>query len=152
MYNELIKRLRELQSITEHCGEQPCSECENRELCDTHDNKTLSETYKEVVDAIEELSKQEADMSHNMATLSLQVLRAEEKIPRWILVTERLPEMLDGENISKEVYVTDGEEIAKTCIMRDYDGETSWGYTGIGEITYWCEQISLPQPPKEKNS
>ena len=57
MYDELVKRLRELQAITEHCGEQSCDECENRELCDKHDNKTLSGTYKEVADAIEKLQK-----------------------------------------------------------------------------------------------
>ncbi len=53
--DELVKRLRELQAITEHCDEQSCDECENRELCDKHDNKTLSGTYKEAADAIEEL-------------------------------------------------------------------------------------------------
>ena len=56
MYEDLIKRLRELQAITEHCNEHSCFECENRELCDKHDNKTLSGTYKEAADAIEELS------------------------------------------------------------------------------------------------
>lgn len=71
--------------------------------------------------------------------------------PKWIPVTERLPKMIDGENISKEVYVTDGAEIAKTFIMRDYDGSTDWSYTGIGKITHWCEQIPLPQPPKEES-
>ena len=56
MCEDLIKRLRELQAITEHCDEQSCVECENRELCDKHDNKTLSGTYKEAADAIEDLT------------------------------------------------------------------------------------------------
>lgn len=68
----------------------------------------------------------------------------------WIPVTERLPKMIDGENISKDVYVTDGTEIAKACIMRDYDGVAGWTYTGIGKITHWCERIPLPQPPEEE--
>ena len=55
--DELVKRLRELQTITEHCDEQSCDECENRELCDKHDNKTLSGTYKEAADAIEGLQQ-----------------------------------------------------------------------------------------------
>ena len=55
MYDELVKRLRELQILTEHCDEQSCLECKNRELCDKYDNKTLSGTYKEAADAIEEL-------------------------------------------------------------------------------------------------
>ena len=56
MYEELVKRLRELQAITKHCDEQSCDECENRKLCDKHDNKTLSGTYKEAADAIEKLT------------------------------------------------------------------------------------------------
>lgn len=56
MHEDLIKRLRELQAITEHCDERSCVECENRELCDKHDNKTLSGTYKEAADVIEELT------------------------------------------------------------------------------------------------
>ena len=56
MHEDLIKRLRELQAITEHCSEHSCFECENRELCDEHDNKTLSGTYKEAADVIEELT------------------------------------------------------------------------------------------------
>ena len=55
MHEDLIKRLRELQAITEHCSEHSCFECENRELCEKYDNKTLSGTYKEAADAIEDL-------------------------------------------------------------------------------------------------
>lgn len=55
MHEDLIKRLRELQAITEHCDEHSCFECENKELCYKHDNKTLSGTYKEAADAIETL-------------------------------------------------------------------------------------------------
>ena len=56
MHEDLIKQLRELQAITEHCDERSCYECENRELCDKHDNKTLSGTYKEAADVIEKLT------------------------------------------------------------------------------------------------
>ena len=57
MYDELVKGLRELQHITEHCSENWCAECENKELCDKYDNKTANRTYKEAANAIEELSK-----------------------------------------------------------------------------------------------
>lgn len=57
MHEDLIKRLRELQAITEHCDEQSCGECENRELCDKLENKTLSGTYKEAADAIEGMNR-----------------------------------------------------------------------------------------------
>ena len=57
MYEDLIKLLRELQAMMEHCEEQSCLECKNRELCDKYDNKALSETYKEAAEAIEEMQK-----------------------------------------------------------------------------------------------
>lgn len=104
-------------------------------------------TMREAADAIEELQEDNAALNGTVSNLIEQI--AELSKPRWIPVTERLPKMIDGENISKDVYVTDGTEIAKACIMRDYDGITDWTYTGIGEITHWCEQIPLPQPPKE---
>ena len=96
----------------------------------------------------------DSDAAREALSLAKRAIRklpaADVRPVEWIPVTERLPEMLDGENLSKEVYVTDGAEIAKACIMRDYDGVTGWTYTGIGEITHWCEQIPLPQPPKEE--
>ena len=72
MYDELVKRLRELQTITEHCDEQSCDECENRELCDKHDNKTLSGTYKEAADAIEELQAAEKKYLANISALETE--------------------------------------------------------------------------------
>ena len=58
MYDELVKRMREFQAITEHCDGHSCDECENRELCDKYDKKTLSGTCKEAADALEELSRE----------------------------------------------------------------------------------------------
>ncbi len=57
MHEDLIKRLRELQALAEHCDEQSCDECKNIKLCDKYDNKTLSRTYKEAVDAIEGMNR-----------------------------------------------------------------------------------------------
>ena len=66
--------------------------------------------------------------------------------PRWIPVTERLPEA------HKEVYVTDGEYIERANLLDEvFPGDQPcWSYSGLGEITHWCEKISLPEPPKEK--
>lgn len=71
MYDELVKGLRELQYITAHCSENWCAECANKELCDKHDNKTLSRTYKEAADAIEELSK-EVESAFTLDKISLK--------------------------------------------------------------------------------
>lgn len=98
---------------------------------------------KETAGAIEELSKQFDNM--NEANIALYGA-----LPKWISVEDDLPEVPDGEMFSKGVYVTDGTEIDKACIMRTYDGATGWTYTGIGKITHWCEQIQLQETPKEE--
>ena len=67
-------------------------------------------------------------------------------VGKWIPVTERLPPA------EKEVYVTDGEYIARANLLDEvFPGDKScWSYSGLGEITHWCEQIPLPEPPKEE--
>ena len=131
MYDELIKRLRE-----------PC-QYENCILC------------QQAADAIEELSKREADISHNMAALSFRVLRAEEKVPRWISVTERLP--IGGDD--------SGALCENVCLLMD-DETVSCGWMNgitkkvyylnarddviikapITRVTHW---MPLPQTPKD---
>lgn len=66
--------------------------------------------------------------------------------PRWIPVRERLP------SAEKEVYVTDGEYIARAILLDEvFPGDKPcWSYSGLGEITHWCEQIPLPEPQKEE--
>lgn len=87
------------------------------------EGNATAKLYNEAADAIEELSK-----------------------PRWIPVTEKLPDAL------KEVYVTDGEYIARANLLDEvFPGDQPcWSYSGLGEITHWCEKISLPEPPKEE--
>ena len=131
MYEELVKRLRELQVITEHCYEQSCYECANKELCDKYDNKTLSGTYKEAADAIEELSKQ-----HEAQRQSLIVLMNER--PSWIPVTEQCPEK-SGDYLvfddCRNLYVNEWH-----CLLKKWQYDDS-------RITHWQP---LPEPPKEE--
>ena len=127
MYEELVKRLKELQAITEHCAEQSCDECENRELCDKHDNKTLSGTYKEAADAIENTSKAYQMMA--------EAYEAEVTKQVWIPVTERLPQ-------DEETVLTWGNQ---TTILLDWRHDNKW--CCFGDCTHW---IPLPEPPKEE--
>lgn len=139
MYDELLETLRLCAEYDADCA-----------TCKRYGQGVCYDKIKnEAADAIEELQAAEKKYLANISALETenQHLKRERD---WIPVTERLPKMQDGENISKEVYVTDGTDISEACIMRDYDGATSWTYTGIGEITHWCEQIPLPQPPKEE--
>ena len=124
MYDELVKRLRELQTITEHCDEQSCDECENRELCDKHDNKTLSGTYKEAADAIEELARRNAQFMYTPP-------------PAWVSVKERLPKM--------HQWVLVASKLVK--IRMDFISSDGHWYTTSG-VTHW---MPLPKPPEEKD-
>ena len=69
-----------------------------------------------------------------------------EQFPKWIPVTEWLPPA------KKEVYVTDGEYIARANLLDEvFPGDKPcWSYSGLGEITHWCEQIPLPKQPKKE--
>ena len=133
MYDELVKRLRELQTITEHCDEQSCDECENRELCDKHDNKTLSGTYKEAADAIEELQQ--------LTNAQLDIIKQYQAYldkTRWIPVTERLPE-------KPGIYaVWTARGFGNHLSASNWDGE-SWSLC----VTHW---MPLPTPPKEEQT
>lgn len=59
----------------------------------------------------------------------------------WIPVIERLP------SAGKEVYVTDGEYIARANLLDEvFPGDQPcWSYSGIGEPTHWCEKLPLPK-------
>jgi hypothetical protein len=79
------------------------------------------------------------------AKLYKEAADAIEELPKWIPVTEQLPPA------EKEVYVTDGEYIARANLLDEvFPGDKPcWSYSGLGEITHWCEKIPLPQPQKE---
>ena len=139
MHEDLIKRLRELQAITEHCDEQSCGECENRELCDKHDNKTLSGTYKEAADAIEGLSMKlhgdEAAIAGMKREIERMVVSGNK--PRWIPVTEALPKAE-----RKSYWV---------CTDTGYQCQCRWTSNrfGIGESDEWGWSIfDIPQYQK----
>ena len=86
----------------------------------------FASAVQEAADAIEELT--------------------DRNVGKWIPVTERLP---DAE---KEVYVTDGEYIARAVLLDEmFPGDKPcWSYSGLGKITHWCTQIPLPEPPEKE--
>ena len=151
MYDELVKRLRELQILTEHCDEQSCLECKNRKLCDKYDNKTVNRTYKEAANAIEELCGLCASQSKDCSEAVAKYIELWEKQPRWIPVTEGLPKA------ERESYWV--------CTDTGYQCECRWTNNrfGIGESDEWGWSIfdipqyqkviawmPLPQPPKKE--
>ena len=97
-------------------------------------NTWLAEEYKVCAEAVRYLLREAANVIE------------EQGKPRWISVYDRLPPA------EKEVYVTDGEYIARANLLDEvFPGDKPcWSYSGLGEITHWCEQIPLPEPPEEE--
>lgn len=127
MDDELVKRLR------------------NRRIC-IQQSGSLDDfpLLKEAADAIEELLPFKKQVEKGMGLLDKadELLKAIK--PLWTPVTKGLP------SVDKEVYVTDGEYIARAKLLDEvFPGDKPcWSYSGLGEITHWCEQIPLPQKEK----
>ena len=135
MYDELVKRLRE--------------DAEDGYLIQTRPGDDIAEA----ADAIEELQKLLDGVSADNDNLCKQLdsmndanIAVYGALPKWIPVTDGVP------SAEKEVYVTDGEYIARAILLDEvFPGDKPcWSCSGLGEITHWCEQIPLPQPPKEE--
>lgn len=137
MYDELVKSPRicgDWENAHRFPGKDGCDGCayhdEANDVCNSWDADNRKENIMlQAADAIEELSK-----------------------PRWIPVTERLPDV--GETVwavySNSLF-PNGKSWHKTL---KYDGEI-WidenGYRYLpANITHWQERDPLPEPPKEK--
>ena len=134
MYDELIKRLRE------------CTAEMNGE-------KTL---WHQAADAIEELQKitthyEEESKGWWLAACDAKEERErlKEQIPKWIPVTERLPEV--GKKVL--VFAYGNDTLTARMQKRTENGYPVFECNGIflemaklGRISHW---MPLPQPPKE---
>lgn len=128
MYEELVKELNFAYS------DAVCKEFQ-----------TWGELMRDAADAIEKLQTY-VEFYQDLAEKNLQTIRrALDTYPRWVSVEESLPPA------NKEVYVTDGEYIARANLLDEvFPGDKPcWSYAGIGEITHWCERIPLPEPLKK---
>lgn len=128
MYEELVKRLR------------------------SHNGWALNKTLDEAADAIEELSN--AGSIYGEAwTLGYDAGR-DENSPRWISVTERLPECEWGAEVGNIEWISCGMVFAG-CFGRGgkyrdaYFRTWTDGTEGIDtkDADYW-RQIQIPEPPK----
>ena len=118
MYDELVKRLRSRAGAFDYDGRPDIA-------CD----------YEQAADAIEQLSA-----VNERQLLEIAVLIK----PRWIPVTERLPEA-DGSFITaySKGYVT------QNWYMTFHHGGGKWYQNSedTGEVTHW---MPLPEPPMEE--
>ena len=141
MYEDLIKRLRD----SKH--EIDCSLCD-RDCC-YPDGKVHGKCIIiEAADAIEELSKR---LDESIPKGDAEIIIEELSKPRWIPVTERLPEpnAVDKYGFAKGYLVkTDRHVMMHTA---RYTGEwwVLWGKATVitDTVTHW---MPLPEPPKEE--
>jgi len=121
MYKELVKRLR------------------------SHNGWALNKTLDEAADAIEELSN--AGSIYGKAwTLGYDAGR-DENMPRWISVTERLPEHLTSVIVHRKdggIFIWEYFDTSPTdeCWIDD-----SMNVYSFYDVTHW---MPLPEPPKEE--
>lgn len=149
MFDNLVKCLRNCATNTAPCN-----------TCNLIEDDSCSDTLmKQAADAIEELSRQreyweleaaaqETDKNY-LIDENRKLVEAWQNAlnlrVKWKSVEKWLPDA------RKEVYVTDGEYIARANLLDEvFPGDQPcWSYSGLGEITHWCERIPLPEPPKE---
>ena len=92
----------------------------------------MNETLDEAADAIENMSEAYDKLSRHMDDLVALM-------PRWIPVTEALPE------IRKVVFITDGIDVGIGWMNQ---GWWNTSFTNIRDaVTHW---MPLPEPPKEE--
>ena len=140
MYEELVKKLR-------RCGKGICTED-----CPDWTKENLYHTCQdevvlEAADAIEELSREYESVAASLYE-SVELVR-KLKSPRWVSVTEQLPDAYE------EVMLKFPNNQAAGFVDRD----GCWGvYSGDGfytevadnepKPTHWAK--TLPEPPKEE--
>lgn len=142
MYDELVKRLR---AVADGGREEKCGGCpyeEDYPCC----VDCLDKLHKQAADAIEELTalsrRQEVELVELTGELASK--------PRWIPVTERLPE--------EHVFVLIRQDDDRMMVAERVDGDwwyryfaydvDRWDENEQGKITHW---MPLPEPPEEEN-
>ena len=130
MYDELVKRLK-------NCATQaaPCLTCDM-----TDDGSCIETLMKQAADAIEERCQQVDKFAEEAARLYA-------KQPKWIPVTERLPEQKKAHYLC----LLDDDSMAVVYWSKVPDwaskGEWTWHNPNWKEVTHW---MPLPEPPKEE--
>ena len=133
MYEELIAKLRDhAEWYNEEIWAMPI---------------TIIADLSQAADAIEELSKGQKHLAEQVAKWQAEAVKgdceawlSEQDKPRWIPVTERLPEKEDEAVIVWE---------KQGCALIDWRHDNKWAVldNNFGIATHW---MPLPEPPKEE--
>ena len=121
MYDELIKELRFDANMAHHGCNAPASH------------------FSRAADVIEEISREYESVSKSLCESVELCKRKDAKIPRWIPVTERLPE--PGEWV---LAWSNGYTSAIEAFL-EFGAWIDDAFMKV-EVTHW---MPLPQPPKE---
>ena len=127
MYDELIKSLR-YNAAFAYLGEG-------------EDGKMLMQLMRDAADAIEELSRQHEAQRNNLVALL-------NERPRWIPVTERLPETPGEYMVAYHPCYWDRVHDEIKVGLDSFRGKTSWAKKKYQRVTHW---MPLPESPKEGN-
>ena len=146
MYDELIKRLRYCSEETSGCG-----------LCALSGNCVLRVgLILQAADAIEELQQISAHYEETAHDYFKDVCYYLERVPKWIPVTERLPECDLGAEVGNIEWISNGM-VHAGCFGRGgkYRDAYFRTWTDAGEgmdakdADCW-RAVTLPEPPKEE--
>ena len=150
---EYIEREAAKESMCRLCADTNGKDCENRDKC------SLIRRLEALpaADAIEELSKR---VDESIPKDDAEIIIAEVAKPRWISVTERLPEEMDRScgGWSAEIRPSDDVLVWLSSEKRQSVAWYSHTYNEwttvdentvycFGEVTHW---MPLPEPPKEE--
>lgn len=140
MHENLVKRLRTEASAADFFGRMmPAADNNITKLC------------TEAADAIEELTAIAESCKRSMEAWADEAARAHEMIPRWIPVTERLPEEFQPVWVACKM---EGRENWTFDTIYDPYLKCPWGqyyYLEKGEaVVYAWMDRSDPEPPKEE--
>lgn len=136
MYEELIKALK-------NCGYPGCGHyCSNGCVMSPDGTATCEQTplLRKAANVIEELSAKYEK--------ALRDLVKHVELPKWIPVTERLPDNIDEEVlVCNEGYGKDGTGFATVAVYNGNGWLECWERKQyLACITHW---MPLPEPPKE---
>ena len=140
MYDELVKMLR---AVAGGGREEKCDGC------------PCVEDYPCCVDCLDKLHKQAADAIEQLSVVVRAQKAVLDKFPRWIPVTERLPELPRSEYCAKMVIAkVNGFGVMPMAYERTkLNGKVTerwrfyWDRVCTEEVTHW---MPLPESPKEE--
>ena len=142
MYDELVNALR-VCADGEHCIKCPKWELKlnaGRNACEFA-------ICTEAADAIEELQQIAGHYEESAHDYFKDVCYYLERVPKWIPVTERLPEAPGEYMVAYHpCYWDRGKDEIKVG-LDSFRGKTSWAKKKYQRVTHW---MPLPEPPKEK--